>query len=52
MTNQLDKAKKQEDTLSSHLEQRHNSSNELEADIGQYKEEVSSLRSQLEEARK
>jgi len=52
MKNQLDKAKKWEDTLSSHLEQRHKSLNKLEAEIGQYKEEVSSLRSQLEEARK
>ena len=52
MTNQLDKAKKREDTLSSHLEQRHKSLNKHEAEIGQYKEEVSSLRSQLEEARK
>ena len=52
MTNQLDKAKKREETLSSHLEQRIKSLNNLEAEIGQYKEEVSSLRSQLEEARK
>jgi len=52
MTNQLDKAKKREDTLSSYLEQRHKSLNKLEAEIGQYKEEVFSLRSQLEEARK
>ena len=52
MTNQLDKAKKREDNLSSHLEQRHKSLKKLEAEIGQYKEEVSSLRSQLEEARK
>jgi len=52
MTNQLDKAKKSEETLSSHLEQRLKSLNNLEVEIGQYKEEVSSLRSQLEEARK
>jgi len=45
MTNHLDKAKKQEDTLSSHHEQRHKILNKLEAEIGQYKEEVSSLRS-------
>ena len=51
MTNQLDKAKKREEALSSHLEQRLKSLNNLEAEIGQYKEEVSSLRSQLEEAR-
>ena len=38
--------------MSSHLEQRHKSLKKLETDIGQYKEEVSSLRSQLEEARK
>ena len=50
--NQLEKAKKRKDTLSSHLEQRHKSLNKLEAEIDQYKEEVSSLRSQLEEARK
>ena len=43
MKNQLDKAKKREDTLSSHLEQRHKSLNKHEAEIGQYKEEVSSL---------
>ena len=48
----MDKAKKREETLSSHLEQRIKSLNNLEAKIGQYKEEVSSLRSQLEEARK
>jgi len=52
MTNQLDKAKKREDTLSSLLEQRHKSLNKLEAKIGLYKEEVSSLKSQLEEERK
>ena len=52
MRNQLDKAKKQEDTLSSHLEQRHKILNKLEAKIGQYKEEVSSLKYQLDEARK
>ena len=52
MTNQLDKAKKWEDTLSSHLEQRHKSLKKLDVEIGQYKEEISSLRSQLEEARK
>ena len=38
--------------MSSHLEQRLTSLNNLEAEIGQHKEEVSSLRSQLEEARK
>ena len=48
MTNQLDNAKKREETLSIHLEQRLKSLNNLEAKIGQYKEEVSSLRSQLE----
>ena len=47
MTNQLDKAKKREANLSSHLEQRHQSLNKLEVEIGQYKVEVSSLRSQL-----
>ena len=52
MTNQLDKAKKREDTFSSHLEQRHNYLNKLEAKFGQYKEDVSSLKSQLEEAKK
>jgi len=52
MTNQLDKPKKWEDNLSSHLEQRHKSLNKLEAEIGEYKEEVSALRSKLEEARK
>ena len=52
MTHQLDKENKWEDTLSRHLEQRHKSLNKLEAEIGQYKEEVSSLRSQLEEERK
>ena len=34
MTNQLDKAKKREETLSNHLEQRLKSLNKLEADIG------------------
>ena len=52
MTNQLDKTKKREETLSSHLEQRLKRLNNLDVEIGQYKEEVSSLRSQLEEARK
>ena len=52
MTNKLDKEKKQEDTLSNYLEKRHKSLKKLEVDIGEYKEEVSSLRSQLEEARK
>ena len=52
MTNQLDKSKKREDTLSSQLEQRHKSLNKLEEEIGQYKVEVSSLKSQLLEARK
>lgn len=52
MTNQLDKAKKQEDILSSQLEQRHKSLNKLDEEIGQYKVEVSSLKSQLQEARK
>lgn len=46
MINQLDKAKKWDDTLSSHLKQRHKSLNKLEAEIGQYKEKVSSLISQ------
>ena len=49
MTNQLDKAKKKEDTLSSKLEQRHEDLNKLEAKIGQYKEEISSLKYYLEE---
>ena len=48
----MDKENKREETLSSHLEQRLKSLNNLEAKIGQYKEEVSSLRFQLEEARK
>jgi len=52
MTNQLNKAKKQENTLSSQLEQRHKSVNKLEEEIGQYKVEVSSLKSQLQEAKK
>ena len=52
MTNQLDKANKMEEALSSHLEQRFKSLKNLEVEIGEYKEEVSSLRSQLEEARK
>ena len=52
MTNQLDKAKKREETLSSYLEQRHEDLNKLERKIGQYKEEVSSLKSQREEAKK
>jgi len=52
MTNQLDKAKKREETLSSHLDQRLNNLKKLEVEIGKYKEEVSSLRSQVEEARK
>jgi len=51
MTNQLNKAKKQEDALSSQLEQRHKSLNKLEEEIGQYKVEVSSLKSQLQGAR-
>ena len=51
MTNQLDKTKKREENLSSHLVQRLKNLNKLEVDISQYKEEVSSLRSQLEEAR-
>ena len=34
MTNQLDKANKREDTLSSQLEQRHKSLNKLEEEIG------------------
>ena len=37
-----------EETMSSHLEQRLKSLKNLEAEIGQYKEEVSSLRYQLE----
>ena len=49
MTNQLDKVKKREETLSSHLEQRLKSLKNFEAEIGQYKEEVFSLKSQLEE---
>ena len=48
----MDKAKKREETLSSHLEQRLKSLNSLEVETSQYKEEVSSLRSQLEEERK
>jgi len=52
MTNQLDKGKKREYTLSSHLEQSHKDLNKLEVKIGQYKEEVFSLKSQLEEAKK
>jgi len=43
MTNQLDKAKKQEDTLSSQLENRNKSLNKLEEEIGLYKVEVFSL---------
>ena len=52
MTNKLDKAKKWEDILSSQLEQRHMSLKKLEEEIGQYEVEVSSLKSQLQEARK
>ena len=37
--------------MSSHLEQRLKSLKKFEVEIGQYKEKVSSLRSQLEEAR-
>jgi len=50
MTNQLDKAKKREEILSSHLEQRLKNLKKIETEIGQYKEDISSLRSQLEEA--
>ena len=49
MTIQLDMANKREETLSSHLEQRLKSLNNIEAEIFQYKEEVSSLKSELEE---
>ena len=52
MTNQLNKAKKQEDTLSNQLEQRHKRVNKLVEEIGQYKVEVSSLKSELQEAKK
>ena len=52
MTNQLNKAKKQEDALSRQLEQRHKRVNKLVEEIGQYKVEVSSLKSELQEARK
>lgn len=52
MTNQLNKAKKQEDILSSQLEQRHKRVNKLVEEIGQYKVEVSSLKSELQEVRK
>ena len=52
MTNQLNKAKKQEDALSSQLEQRHKRVNKLVEEIGQYKVEVSSLKSELQEAKK
>ena len=52
MTKQLDKSKKKNYTLSINLEQRHKDLNKLEAKIGQYKEEVSSFKSQLEEAKK
>ena len=45
-------AKKRKDNLSSHLEQRHEDLNKVEVKIGQYKEEVSSLKPQLEEAKK
>ena len=38
--------------MSSHLQQRLKSLNNPEVEIGQYKEEVSSLKSQLEESRK
>lgn len=48
MINKLDKENKREETLSIHLEKRLKSLNKLEVEIGQYKEEVSSLRSQLE----
>jgi len=51
MTNQLNKAKKQEDILSNQLEQRHMRVNKLVEETGQYKAEVSSLKSELEEAR-
>jgi len=49
MTNQLNKAKKKEDALSSQLEQRHKRVNKLVEEIGQYKVEVSSLKSDLQE---
>jgi len=52
MTNQLNKAKKQEDALSRQLEQRHKRVNKLVEENGQYKVEVSSLKSKLQEARK
>lgn len=52
MTNQLNKAKKQEDVFSSQLEQRHKRVNKLVEEIGQYKAEFSSLKSELQEARK
>jgi len=47
MTNQSSKVKKREENLSSYLEKRLKSLNKLEAEIGQYKEAVSSLRSQI-----
>ena len=52
MTNQLNRAKKQEDILSNQLEQRHKRVNKLVEEIGQYKVDVSSLKSELQEARK
>ena len=51
MTNQLDKAKKWENTLSSHLEKRHKSLTNLLSEIDQYKEEVFFLKYQPKEAR-
>ena len=48
MTDQLDKENKREENLSSNLEQRHEDLNKLKGKTGQDKEEVSSLRSQLE----
>jgi len=52
MTNEVEKAKKTEETFSIHIKQRHEDLNRLEAETGQYKEDVSSLKSQLEEAKK
>ena len=52
MTNKLDKENEREETLSIHLEQRHEDLNKFERRIGQYNEEISSLKSQLKEEKK
>jgi len=52
MVNQLDKAKRKEENLTNNLKQKFERLIQAEVEIGQYKEEAFSLKTQLKEEKK